>query len=449
MRMPNSRQISDEQEEIYAEAPMDGSIVIIGPPGTGKTVIAFLRAQALHRRNKIAQVLMFNKVLKKYTDNVAGEDESAIKPATLLSWAFRWWKSNGIKTGSDTKEKTYLDCPYAQKDEAKALGAHWDKPKNKWFVSQAVLKGAEGGFDKWINKGSSENAGDIAPPKITDYQYDWTAMLVAAASHPNMNDWGHLIIDEGQDFPKEMYSFLRFVSDKVTDGSLTIMADENQRLNEDENSTVAQIKSALAVNEDRSYKLEQNFRNTRQIAKLANTFFVGLASGVPALPKKQGDIPQVVKTHNLEEQIDYIARILSSRAPGEVGVFVQNDRMRKKVFDLLQYKLKDQYRVQTYSSKDQKKHPADDLVFDTSGTLTVINRHSCKGLEFDFVFIPELQSIDIDGSSLDTFKMNMYVMCSRAREALYMLYSTSTGKEVEVVQFLPNIDSNLVEYKDV
>ncbi len=49
----------------------------------------------------------------------------------------------------------------------------------------------------------------------------------------------------------------------------------------------------------------------------------------------------------------------------------------------------------------------------------------------------------------DTFKMNMYVMCSRAREALYMLYSTSTGKEVEVVQFLPNIDSNLVEYKDV
>jgi DNA helicase-2/ATP-dependent DNA helicase PcrA len=78
-----------------------------------------------------------------------------------------------------------------------------------------------------------------------------------------------------------------------------------------------------------------------------------------------------------------------------------------------------------------------------------LNRHSCKGLEFDFVFIPELQSINIDGSSLDTFKMNMYVMCSRAREALFMLYSSSTGEDVEVVQYLPSKDSNLLEYKNV
>lgn len=446
--MPNSRQISDEQEDIYAEAPMDGSIIIIGPPGTGKTVIAFLRAQALQRRNKVAQVIMFNNTLKKFTENVAVEGDG-LKPLTHFTWVREWWKSNGIKTQSGTKDKTYLDCPYDQKDEAKALGAKWDKFKKKWYVSQVVLKSAEGGLDKWINIDSSGGDGDINPPKITEFNYDWTAMLVAAASHPNMNDWGHLIIDEGQDFPKEMYSFLRFVSDKVPDGSLTIMADENQRLNEEENSTVEQIKSALAVGEDRFYRLEQNFRNTRQIATLANTFFVGLASGVPTLPKKQGDLPQVIKAKNLEEQVDYIARILSARAPGEVGVFVQNDNMRKKVYDLLQYKLKEQYRVQTYSSKDQKNHPVDDLVFDTSGTLTVINRHSCKGLEFDFVFIPELQSIDIDGSSLDTFKMNMYVMCSRAREALYMLYSTSTGKEVEVMQYLPSIVSNLVEYKNV
>lgn len=30
--------------------------------------------------------------------------------------------------------KTYLNVPYAQKDEAKALGARWDPANKKWYV---------------------------------------------------------------------------------------------------------------------------------------------------------------------------------------------------------------------------------------------------------------------------------------------------------------------------
>ena len=30
--------------------------------------------------------------------------------------------------------KTYLDVPYAQKDEAKALGARWDPAKKQWYA---------------------------------------------------------------------------------------------------------------------------------------------------------------------------------------------------------------------------------------------------------------------------------------------------------------------------
>ena len=30
--------------------------------------------------------------------------------------------------------KTYLNVPFAQKDEAKALGARWDTANKKWFV---------------------------------------------------------------------------------------------------------------------------------------------------------------------------------------------------------------------------------------------------------------------------------------------------------------------------
>ena len=447
MRMPNSRQISDEQEEIYAEAPMEGTIMIVGPPGTGKTVIAFLRAQALQRRKKIAQVIMHSKVLQKYTANASGSDGEAVKSVTMHSWVNRWWKSNKIQTPAGSLDKIYLNCPFAEKDDAKALGAKWDKIKRKWYVPCTIYKSKPGNFDRWAQDAIT----DTAPPKLADYVYDWDAMLLASVKQTNLNDWGHLIIDEAQDFPKKMFSFLRFAADKVADGGLTIMADENQRLNEEHNSTIAEIKSALAIPESRFYLLEENFRNTYQIAEVANFFYVGLASGKPKSPKKQGSNPELVKATDLNQQVEYIVKVLSGRAPGEVGVFADNDDLREQLFNKLQYRLRDKYKVQSYTSveKRKSKYPIEELTFDQAGTLTVINRHSCKGLEFDFVFIPEIQSIDIDGSNLDTFKMNMYVMCSRAREALYMLYSSSTGDEPAILEYLPSKETGLLEYKYV
>ncbi|MFI3136422.1 MAG: DUF5710 domain-containing protein, partial [Methylococcaceae bacterium] len=31
--------------------------------------------------------------------------------------------------------KIYLNVPFAQKDEAKALGARWDAAQKKWYIS--------------------------------------------------------------------------------------------------------------------------------------------------------------------------------------------------------------------------------------------------------------------------------------------------------------------------
>ena len=64
MRMPNSEEMSDEQRDIYQHAPVDGAILIAGPPGTGKTVIAFLRADNLSASKKTT-VMMFNRVLRE------------------------------------------------------------------------------------------------------------------------------------------------------------------------------------------------------------------------------------------------------------------------------------------------------------------------------------------------------------------------------------------------
>ena len=48
--------------------------------------------------------------------------------------------------------KTYLNCPFAEKDEAKALGARWDAQKKKWYV-QDVQDLAP--FERWLAEGAA------------------------------------------------------------------------------------------------------------------------------------------------------------------------------------------------------------------------------------------------------------------------------------------------------
>jgi len=43
--------------------------------------------------------------------------------------------------------KVFLKVPYAEKDEAKGLGARWDAAKRKWYVPAGVDKAQ---FSKWI-----------------------------------------------------------------------------------------------------------------------------------------------------------------------------------------------------------------------------------------------------------------------------------------------------------
>ena len=64
----------------------------------------------------------------------------------------------------------------------------------------------------------------------------------------------------------------------------------------------------------------------------------------------------------------------------------------------------------------------------------------------DAVFIPELSSMKIDDSDLDKFKMNMYVMCSRARTHLSIFVEDEYSP---VLRHLPDEKLNILEYKNV
>ena len=463
MRMPNSKEMSREQRKIYLDAPLDGSILVTGPPGTGKTIIAFLRAQTVSKFEGKSTVAMYNNVLSNYAGNV-GDDGYDYEVTTLHKWVNKWWRHINPSYESNEIVDYYLDCPYDEKDEAKKLGARWNRAKSKWYVPGDVYKEHRSKFDRWepepVKKKSSRNM----PPNMPGdkWQYDWDKILeiiinqckAESISKANVN-WGHLILDEAQDFPPKMFETfdlitkLLFKNDSAEGRpAITVFADENQRLSEKTNSTIKEIKGKLYLPDNRIYSLTKNYRNTLQIARLASEFYTGLSTGKPDLPEVEGDLPLLVNASKLNDTVEYIYRYAVNHDNEEIGVIAQNDKVRKQFVNRLSSKLKGSKRLklQSYSSIDKDWKDSRKMEFDKGGVITVVNKQSCKGLEFDAVFLPELQSISVAPDDKDQFMMEMYVMISRARHMLALMYSNEGDAKPAILLNIPDKKSGLLEY---
>jgi hypothetical protein len=65
----------------------------------------------------------------------------------------------------------FLTVPYAEKDEAKALGARWNPTKRRWYVPDGVAPEA---FAKWAAEGaaapSSGSGAKAAGGRVDSYQ---------------------------------------------------------------------------------------------------------------------------------------------------------------------------------------------------------------------------------------------------------------------------------------
>ena len=65
-----------------------------------------------------------------------------------------------------------LNVPFAEKDQAKALGARWNAAKKRWYVPEGISAAA---FAKWVSADAKKEAG---------------AMDAATSSSPAMEQVG-------------------------------------------------------------------------------------------------------------------------------------------------------------------------------------------------------------------------------------------------------------------
>lgn len=366
LELPSLAAFSNEHEEVLKK-PFDSSFLTVGPPGTGKSVMAIYRARLLAKSGRKTILIMYGRVLSDYT---------------------------------------------------------------KAAVESAGISGIVSTYHKWFPQFWRRCYG-VQPPKVSQWEFDWTECLKKIlADPPPSSEKRHIVIDEGQDLPKEFYILMGWISE-----SLTIFADENQRITERQ-STIQEIRAATGIED--IVPLTVNHRNTREIAEFAATFYTGLPSGVPALPARHGARPFLRSFAKLHQEVSHIADYENANPKISIGILLNRADQCVAFYNRLEKKTANP--VEFYSRVQNKniKARSNAIEFEDPG-IKIMAYPSAKGLEFDTVFLPELQSITSDPGG-DDIRMKFYVMASRAKNTLGLMYTGDSAPP-----FVSALPLNLIE----
>jgi hypothetical protein len=269
-------------------------------------------------------------------------------------------------------------------------------------------------FYEWIDSFWRQRFGGRAP-RIpgSRYDLDWESMVsIIGVANPMTDHAPNLIIDEGQDLAEQFYWIVGRVAENVN-----VFADENQQIGET-NSDLASIQDY--IDPDSVRNLNRNYRNGREIAKVAKRFYPGLGTGIPELPEGGGDEAIFTNYRTLGDTISAISRYERNHPDSTIGIFVQTQKMVKRYLSLLS----DEDLVnEPQHYMREKNSPVPVVDFHAAG-ITVTTFMSAKGLEFDAVFIPDLHKVGSRYSDPDMpqTQMMFYVLSSRARERLEFSY---------------------------
>ena len=370
MKLPTQQQLTAEQKTPIS-APMTQSMIVTGPPGSGKTVVAIYRMRQARKvdPDRTVTAITYSKLLAHYMHD--GGDNTQAK--TYHSWLWHYWKKC---TGSEPPAIRRYEYDFSS-----MIG----QAENISSTNAAV-------FERW--------------------------------------NWGHLVIDEAQDLPLKFFELLQVLMTKFkaeptkTRPVLTVLLDDNQTTrftrkprvdtNERDVVTINRIKEYFPalVNE-----LRKNHRNTSEVSKFSSHFYIGTTSGIAEPSSRAGDVPRL-RTYQSNQQLAAFVFSQAQTKACAVGVFLDHKSQVKELMSELEtIKRNDlMVKVQSFLSKEGD---VTKIAFDTpGGSVTVICRDSAKGLEFDIVVIGGLDTMSDINIHDDDAKMALYVLATRPRQEL-------------------------------
>lgn len=254
---------------------------------------------------------------------------------------------------------------------------------------------------------------DTEPPMsdADPYAFNWDAILSNLANEGVLPPDECLLIDEGQDLPAEFFRYTASYAASV----LTVFADDDQALTE-RRSTLEEIREAGGLPNPRI--LHTNHRNAPEVALVAEHFHDGRLPAATVVRSPVGMRPRLVRTEGPGQTAKMIATWAKNRG-GSIGVIVQSNPFGAELEKLLKAALPD-VRVDRYDSSLKN----DDLIDVSEAGITILNKESVKGQEFDTAFVLELENLL--PWQTDAMRRVMYMLCARARDYLMLVYGPAS-----------------------
>ena len=367
--LPGIEELTKEQRNIR-RLPADGRYLVVGGPGTGKTVMCLLRSRRHAQEGNRYLFLVWNHLLLRASNAMFGE------PLDAETWKSWFWGQFSRFTGASVPTLDVNSGDFASED--------WD------------------GVARMI-----EDMPDVAT---------------------ETPDLPRLVIDEGQDMPPDFYDALNQFGFE----HIFVAADQNQQIKDRENSSIEQLADHVGAEVvELSYNHRNSYPIAR-LAREFHTDPASPPPDLPEAQDSLR-LPRLYDVNEamLPKIAWSILRHWDQDPRRLIGVIAPNNRVRERYLGALR-SAGDRWRgdsgvpmIETFHGQYRP-----DVRFDRGGIL-VINAQACKGLEFDTVVLADIDEHRVDAADLDRTRKLFYVMVSRARERLVMFNRKSGDGPIE------------------
>ena len=367
--LPRIQDLGKEQEAARA-LPKEGQHLIIGGPGTGKSVLALLRAGRHQRERDDYLFLVFNHLLDRASGQLFGDG--------LVS-------------------KT------------------WDR----WF--------------RGMFRETAGQPVPLKEPNHNGFQeIDWagTEAIVQALPKVETGPRPILVIDEGQDMPPEFYDTLV----NLGYDRFFVVADQNQQITDQNSSRKdiqdgLDIDTNEVIELRQNYR---NQYHVARLAR--EFYTGDPASPPPEIPGPSPGVVPLLCYYNEDslDKVARGILLLADRDPRQlIGVIASKNTVRKRYLHALrsaEVELDNpRPTVETFHGDHRPE-----VAFDEGGIL-VINAQACKGLEFDTVVLADIDEHFVRPSDPDVARRLFYVMVARAKEQVFLFMKRGRGGKIEKI----------------
>lgn len=429
-----------------AYLPAAGHHVVLGTAGTGKTVMAVLRALYLSDPGVAGSgrtlLVTYNNALVSYLKHFAGKTDR-LDIRTYGAFARGFLHHHGAMKGQAIASSSIRRRLI--RSALKAVASKYETHKfferdPGWFEDEiAWISGM--GLRTWEAYEAIDRLGRRTPLSASlrevvwkiaeEYRlqraaagqaYDWHDMAAAVRDHQAGDDgprmYRHVIIDEGQDLsPEEIRSLAEVVD---PEGSVTFFGDYAQQIYGQGMSW-----RACGLKVGRVEMFKDNYRNSTAIAEFAIALselpFFGRTDELvpPVAPHSKGSLPTLVACADRAQEVSVIRS--TAQQLGQVGTVAVLGRTWADVDEACAGL------TVRRIGKEQR------FRWDYAPGVYCTTYHSAKGLEFDTVLMPfcsedtvplpeVVKALGVDDADERESKL-LYVGITRAKSDLVITYS--------------------------